>query len=160
MSDQTTESRPASAGQPEHTCLEAYNQQIAIRLQADACHNIDRIMRLPGTINLPNAKKIKKGRKPALARLLSYAERRRYPLSAFTLAPSSQTRGPRNGTAATIAGKLPKVDLDCLPDQVSESVRTIIVQGEDPTRFPSRSEALFHVCCELVRAGVDDRTIA
>jgi hypothetical protein len=37
------------------------------------------------------------------------------------------------------------------------------VQGDDPdnpTRFPSRSEALFFVTCSLVRAGADDDTIA
>ena len=32
--------------------LEAYNQQIAVMLAADPCHNIDRIMRLPGTLNI------------------------------------------------------------------------------------------------------------
>ena len=39
-----------------------YNLQIERLLKADSCHNIDRIMRLPGTINVPNAKKKKAGR--------------------------------------------------------------------------------------------------
>jgi hypothetical protein len=53
--------------------------------------------------------------------------------------------------------------LDKLPEKVSKKLRTIILQGEDPedlNRFPSRSEALFYVCCELVRSGVEDDTIA
>jgi hypothetical protein len=36
--------------------------------------NIDRILRLPGTVNLPTKAKIKKGRKPCQASLLAYNE--------------------------------------------------------------------------------------
>jgi hypothetical protein len=50
--------------------LEAYNRQLEIDLGADHCHNIDRILRLPGTINLPNARKRVKGRSQYLATLL------------------------------------------------------------------------------------------
>lgn len=37
--------------------FEAYNRQLETDLGGDHCHNIDRIMRLPGTINVPNAPK-------------------------------------------------------------------------------------------------------
>jgi hypothetical protein len=46
---------------------ETYNIEIQRRLNADSCHNIDRIMRLPGTVNLPNERKRSKGRVTALA---------------------------------------------------------------------------------------------
>src|SRR3954468_19736822 len=35
-----------------------------------------------------------------------------------------------------------------------------MVSPNDLTRFPTRSEALFYVCCELVRAGAEDDVIA
>lgn len=47
--------------------IERINRQLAADLGGDNCHNIDRIMRLPGTINLPNAKKRNAGRAPTLA---------------------------------------------------------------------------------------------
>jgi hypothetical protein len=47
--------------------VERINRQLAADLGGDNCHNIDRVMRLPGTINLPNAKKRKVGRVPMLA---------------------------------------------------------------------------------------------
>ena len=46
---------------------EAINRGLALAVGADDCFNIDRIMRLPGTINWPNAKKREAGRTEALA---------------------------------------------------------------------------------------------
>lgn len=37
-----------------------YNQQLEVLFGADNCHNIDRIMRLPGTVNIPDERKAKK----------------------------------------------------------------------------------------------------
>lgn len=48
--------------------LEAQNKRLEGFFGADHCHNIDRIMRLPGTVNVPDEKKRTKGREPALAR--------------------------------------------------------------------------------------------
>jgi hypothetical protein len=83
---------PTNGSEDDAAPLEAYNQQIAILLSADPCHNIDRIMRLPGTLNVPDAKKLKKGRQLALARLVEWNDER-YPLSQFTPAPAVQARG-------------------------------------------------------------------
>lgn len=49
---------------------EAINKGLASRLGGDNCHSVDHIMRVPGTINWPNAEKRKKGRVPASAYVL------------------------------------------------------------------------------------------
>jgi hypothetical protein len=49
---------------------EQINVWVAQQLGGDNCHNIDRLLRLPGTINLPNAKKRSAGRVPVLARIV------------------------------------------------------------------------------------------
>lgn len=41
---------------------EAVNRALELAFTADHCHNVDRIMRLPGTVNLPNERKRKAGR--------------------------------------------------------------------------------------------------
>lgn len=146
--------------------LEAYNLQVEVLLQADACHNIDRIMRLPGTVNVPGEKKRKKGRKEALASVVEADWTRIYPLTDFTAAPRVQTAGPGGGGGLQVklSGNLPRLDsLDDLPETVSARTKMLIVNGDDPddpTKYPSRSEVLFAVLCELVRAGVDDDMIA
>ena len=50
---------------------------------ADACHNIDRIMRVPGTYNLPDARKLAKGRTKVEAELVVSEPGRVYDLSCF-----------------------------------------------------------------------------
>jgi hypothetical protein len=74
--------------------LEAYNRQIEIQLGGDHCHNIDRIMRLPGTVNLPDEVKRAKGRKDYLAVVLEADWKRRYDLAAFTPAADPKPQPP------------------------------------------------------------------
>lgn len=76
--------------------LEAYNIQLEKVFQADHCHNCDRILRLVGTINVPTAKKAKKGRKPALARLVEWHDAG-YPIEQFAPAVRVQTVGDALG---------------------------------------------------------------
>ena len=54
---------------PECDPVENINRAIAEKLGADNCYNIDRLLRVPGTINWPDAKKRARGRVPVLARL-------------------------------------------------------------------------------------------
>lgn len=143
--------------------LEAYNIQLEKLFKADPCHNIDRIMRLPGTVNVPNKRKLKKGRKPALAKLVQWHDERLYELSEFTPAVRVQTlTGGR--PKVVVGGNVPRLaSVEDLKEwNVSDHAMALIVQGKDPVepaKYPSRSEVLFRVCCELVRASVPDEVI-
>lgn len=140
-----------------------YNLQLELLFGADQCHNVDRIMRLPGTVNWPNAKKRKKGRVPAQACLVEWAEDRVYDISAFTKAPVVQAPEVGGFQAARAPGNIRRLgSIEELPGDVPEHIKILIVQGkdpDDPTKYPSRSEPLFAVCCALARANVDDETI-
>lgn len=127
----------------------------------DHCRDVSRILRLPGTINRPDAKKVAKGRVPALARIVSDANHE-YPLSAFMATP-----GVSANNSATVETKInldiQRVEtIDSLPRDVPERVKIMIVQGFDPEDKAwngDRSDALFYVCCELVRCGIKDELI-
>ena len=62
---------------------ESYNIGLAQDLGGDDCHNIDRVARLPGTINVPNAKKRAEGRRAKLATVYSRSQVR-HPITSFT----------------------------------------------------------------------------
>lgn len=55
-------------GPCEHlSAIEAINLQVRDYFEADACQNIDRLMRVPGSVNYPDKKKMMRGRVPRLA---------------------------------------------------------------------------------------------
>lgn len=149
-----------------------YNQQLELLFGADNCHNIDRIMRLPGTINVPDAKKRRKGRVEALAAVVEFHEDRVYGLSAFTPAPPVQVRGEGGfagggspKTRVEVSGNVARLkDVDELDEwNVKDRVKVAIVQGHDPENPKktdnSRSAWVFDVCCQLARAEVPDEVI-
>jgi hypothetical protein len=149
--------------------FERYNVQIENVLRAanaDTCHDVSRILRVPGTTNLPNAKKRAKGRMPAPAYLIELDEGRLYDLSEFRQAPpkggaSSPTRG---GVVVDISEGRRIADVAELDRWgVSDRVKVVIAQGHDPENPKegdnNRSAWLFDALCQLSRAGVDDETI-
>lgn len=132
----------------------------------DKCHDCSHLLRLPGSVNWPDARKRKRGRVPTLGRVLaSHPERRVDWASLPREKPKSKAK------PASAAGSAPSIDpakvkrptsVDELGADVSELCKVVIVNGEDPSRrvdFPSRSEALYWVVCELMRSGVSDETI-
>lgn len=60
--------------------VEGISRAVACLIGGDNCHNIDRLMRLPGSINYPNAKKCSAGRTAVMARLLHPERPNRYSL--------------------------------------------------------------------------------
>lgn len=145
-----------------------YNLQLELVFDADNCHNVDRIMRLPGTMNWPTVKKSKKGRKPVLAAVCEWEDDRLYDLAQFTKAATTQP-APGQGIAdvpAAIAapGNIKRLSTveELKAWEVPDWCCILIVQGRDidnPTKYPSRSETLFAVVCELVRRSVPDDVI-
>ncbi len=152
-------------GEPDdearHLLVEDRNRRIEIKLGGDNCHNIDRIMRLPGTVNVPNEKKRSKGRVPALAAVVDVDWSRIYSLDQFEAAPAMG--GAKTSGSGTNASRGPTlrieaalhVDVSTLP--LSDRVKALIVNGEDPDapgEWDDRSRLVFYVLCEMVRADI------
>jgi hypothetical protein len=147
--------------------LEAYSKAIAEVLGGDNCWNIDRVMRLPGTINVPNAVKKAAGRTPVLAKLHTFDDRT-FELAQFDeIVAEAAQRSGENGSAptdetpneSTSTDGQPLVDVDAL--RVSPRIKDLIRGVDDQEHvYKSRSDRVFAVAVAMVGAGYDDRTIA
>ena len=158
--------------------LKLYNLQLE-RLyggHADGCHNIDRILRLAGSINFPNEIKRKKGRETVASRVLEYHEDRVYSIDLFTKAPKLQGVGStvsQSGVQIEVnTSNIKRVDLEDYPS-IAPWVKVMIVQGydtnganehlsnagQDPHKYDSRSEAAWAVICHLVQKEIPDDVI-
>jgi hypothetical protein len=150
--------------------IEAANKALAEALGGDHCHNIDRIMRLPGTVNFPNAKKRAAGRGEAWARLEVFDETRVYGFArlfeaAKALAPVREAAPAEKRPAATadpVAAR-PRATPDAAPASpgataaeprnppkwLLDKVRAAVPEGE-------RSKAMFAAACALFEHGLDE----
>jgi len=165
--------KPSTPDSGDWTDHESFNRWLELEYKGDHCHNIDRIMRLPGTINIPNAKKRSKGRAEAPTDVVHFDHKLRYDLSNFQKAPKIDggTKADGGRVTVSLSGNLPRLD-DVGPEleavategEFHPSVPMLIVNGsdvEDGNRWNGdRSRATFYVVCELVRAGVPDDYIA
>lgn len=145
-----------------------YNITLERVFGADNCHNIDRLCRLPGTVNIPDAKKRKKGRSETLSKLISHHPSRVYEIKQFKKAQQVQsTAGGFSSSAKSVvvSGNIKRIDSveDLNEWDVPDRVKVIIVQGSDvenPKQGDnSRSAWLFDCICQLVRAKVPDDVI-
>ena len=142
-----------------------YNVQLERVFDADNCHNVDRIMRLPGTVNIPDAKKLKKGRKPKRACVIKFDGDAVYELKDFTKASPDSAENTSGGTGGTDENiKAERIaDVSALDKwNVSDRVKVIIVQGHHPEETKednSRSAWLFDAVCQLYRCNVPDEVV-
>ena len=147
---------------------EQINAALAKQLGGDACQNADRIMRVPETVNWPNAKKQKAGRVPIKAYLL----REHTDFSRTHHAGEFEEVLRTSSKAVGLTPKAEVPDYSLVPVQALEvkdpRLIAVIETGDDPDnprgsanpRFPSRSEAYYSVCCSLARRGCTAEEIA
>lgn len=146
----------------------------------DAC----RVLRWPGSVNWPDAKKRAKGRVPVASRVLDFDPSRRYHVGEFAkarpdhraeTADSTQaatealTLGRRVGLGRPSGADVSVQDLRDLAERegltLEEHALHVITFGPQEAqtasggKYPSSSEALHAALCGLVRSELDDDTI-
>jgi hypothetical protein len=128
--------------------VEEINKAIQNALKADKCWNIDRILRLPGTINYPNAVKKTKGRGPAQAYIVDGLTdwAREYGLAAFDHLPRLKPEGPKPRNAKEAQECTLRADYDDIDPQTME----IICNGAE---VGDRSDKFFETIMELKTLG-------
>jgi hypothetical protein len=142
--------------------VEARSAAIMQRLGGKAgTQNIDRILRLPGTINLPNKKKRNEGRTKCPSKLIRF-NGSTHPIDAFPL-PGPEPNKPGTpddgGQHALYRGQRTTVEVDDLP--VSDRIKNLIRGIDDPEHpYPTRSERVMAVLTAMVAGGCTDDEMA
>ena len=161
---------PSPLGGDAKACeeFELYNKRLEQVFKGDHCHNVDRIMRLPGTVNIPDDKKRAKGRIERLSTVLVNTDVK-YSIDSFQKAElafdDNSHPGGDYGIDVDLSG--PKKPTGNLTDLdawgVGDDVKMIIAQGSDPMRplkgDNSRSAWLWVCITRLLEKGVPDRII-
>src|SRR5262249_53568195 len=132
--------------------VEARSAALMVRLGAKpGTQNIDRILRLPGTTNLPNAKKRKEGRVECPTKLLSF-NGASYPLELFP--QPEQSKPGRTEDAGQHARQEYRDEAHEGENKLEWTIRT----GGGNT-FETRSHAVWYVICEMLRRKPPDSAI-
>ena len=129
---------------------------------ADACQNLDRVMRLPYTINFPNATKVKRGRVEVPTDLISD---NREPLFGNVLYSvedfeSAPVESPPTAPADNEAIDIPEtVDMTRLAPDFLDLIQNGPKEGSRKIGDGSKSAVLFSIGRGLIEAGFDDGEI-
>lgn len=149
-----------------HEEFEEANVAWANARGGDHCHDCSHLLRLPGSVNWPDARKRGRGRVPTLARLIAYHPERLHDWASLPREKPKSKAKPKSAAASAPSIDPAKVKRVSHPDElgprVSDLCKVVIANGHDPAfpdRWASRSEALLWVVCELMRSGVADETI-
>jgi hypothetical protein len=146
---------------------EAETRSAAVMVQLNAkagTQNIDRLLRLPGTINLPNAKKKREGRVVCLTKLIEFQEVS-HPLDAFPL-PTEGARQQKAKHRNCSDADPPLADLDSLPEvdiaklPISKEIKEANDTDGSEIGDGDRSRGAARITCELMRASYSDQQIA
>ncbi|MEO1563039.1 MAG: virulence-associated E family protein [Pseudomonadota bacterium] len=139
-----------------------YNKRLAEIFEGDNCHAVCQLFRVPFTLNVAGEAKRKKGRTNTQSRVMWHKPKNIYPLSKFKKSKdvneavrdaldASQIITPTIEEIIALGGS------SDLPAAITYKPEYLHDREEPPidlTRWPSRSERVHFVACELVRIGL------
>jgi len=150
---------------------ESINRWHVQELNGDpAATDVSRILRVPGTMNLPNKKKLERGRVPVMAYVVEEMTdwNLTYPSVQFGKVELSKSASKGRVLTSKKVSEVAEVAVRDLPEGLDERLVRVALTGDDSerprgkedARYPSRSEAVFAVACGLGRAGLSAEEIA
>jgi hypothetical protein len=139
---------------PDWRAIEDINRGAESVLGADHCHNIDRLLRIPGTVNYPDKKKQSAGRVPVLATSISCDDVSHTAEALAELFPPIPA--DKKTSEKVVLGDVALITADDLDLPDLELIRAAIERpkGED------RSDDGFHCACLMLHAGATPEQVA
>lgn len=143
--------------------VEGINRAVGEKLGADACWNIDRILRVAGTVNWPNAKKSAAGRFPCLAEVVE-EEGGEYSVEALRAAFGAAAMAD-GGSKPRAPDKIPRTPFailspDDLRPQPPDGLRRLISESDPDGRYDGdRNRQVIGCARSMVELGYTDTEI-
>ena len=129
---------------------------IAHKLKADSCGNVDRLARLPGTVNYPDARKRARGRAPCVASILMPDTGQSYePSDLAAHFPAPADKGEAQRASVALPENIEPLTLDSLG-----LTGTSLLYAIEQPAGTDRSAFGYHAVAEAVRCGLRDIEIA
>jgi putative DNA primase/helicase len=148
-------------GSEDFDRVEAINKSIASHWGGDNCHNIDRLLRLPGTVNYPNKKKLERGCTEIPSCVLSQDLNLTYTLDELEAAWGHDAAKPNPSPKVAIAVPSNLTLLESA-DLKRGSIATLSTMLDDPNkhfRVSDRSSWAYGIACQMVDDGFGDEEI-
>lgn len=136
--------------------VEQLNRRLSAKFGGDNCHNIDRLMRIPGTVNFPDATKRARGRVPALASVIFPDHGEIVEAQAMdAILPQAASSASISRPEVQLSGvaQITLEDANIVP---ADPLHALILNGNPE----DRSGAVLRAAALLVRRGKSDAFIA
>jgi hypothetical protein len=136
--------------------IEAINLQVRDYFEADACQNIDRLMRVPGSVNFPDKKKMMRGRVPCLSSFVAEDDGVAYePHELAAAFPAAKPVAPTAPVDLNLPASIQLLSPDDLGLGALDPIRIVIERplGED------RSADGLRAARDMANAGMTDEQI-
>lgn len=131
--------------------VEAINRAIAQRFAGDSGYNIDKLLRVPGTVNHPNKAKRERGCDPAMSRLISYCRERLYTLNKLEISfPIAAVAEAKVRAAVVVADDVELLTSGDLSQGDTAKLRKMLDTPVDYFRNSDRSAWAYGIACQMV----------
>ncbi|MET0365637.1 MAG: DNA-primase RepB domain-containing protein, partial [Sphingobium sp.] len=136
--------------------VEMLNRRLAAKFGGDNCHNIDRLMRIPGTVNFPDATKRARGRVPTLASIINRDNGDAVEAEAMdAILPQAALPSSASRPSVQIGG-VAQITIEDAGIVPADPLHSLILNGNPD----DRSGAVLKAAALLVRRGKSDAFIA
>lgn len=141
--------------------VEAANRALERDLGADNCHNVNRLLRLPGSVNFPDARKRARGRTPTLARVVDATWARTWSFDDPVPRPEAPDElEPERSSTSSSTGAQPRSPRDPRPGrsiaELPVRLQRMIRDADAAAYDGDRSRLVFSVVIRLIRLGWAD----
>jgi hypothetical protein len=140
--------------------VEVANRAIIRRFAGDSGYNFDKLMRVPGTVNYPNAAKLRRGCVPVMSRLVSHCPERRFTLDELeSVFPSAAVSPELARASVEVPGNIALLTSDDLSRGDTHKLAMMLDHPEKHFRSDDRSAWVYGIACQMVDDSYSDAEV-